>query len=92
MMVTQATRTVLQRLKRFFQPLRASPSLGALALPTEIILMMAAHLNTSSGTTSSGTALALTCRTIYCICFPKHPIQDIEEKDRALTAAGKGRG
>lgn len=43
-----------------------SPSLGAFALPPELIYMISAHLDDLSAV-----SLALTCRTLCVLCFPK---------------------
>ena len=78
------THRVLQCLTRLVQPLRASPGLGAFALPPEIISVIASHLNNSSMT-----SLALTCRSLHGLCFPGHLLLDMAEKGELLLLLEK---
>jgi hypothetical protein len=76
MVVPGAIQWILRRLKTLVRALRASSGLGAFALPTEIILMIASHLNRPSVT-----CLALTCRTLHSLCFPGDPFLNMMEKE-----------
>ncbi|KAF2877033.1 hypothetical protein BDV95DRAFT_589675 [Massariosphaeria phaeospora] len=70
----------LQRLLRRLAMLcRRQHSLGAFALPAELILMIATHLPDASVI-----SLALTCRTLHSLCFPRHPHLNPSEKQELL--------
>jgi hypothetical protein len=64
-MLESATKWISNHTKPLVRQWRASPGLGVLALPHEIILLITSHLNNVSTT-----SLALTCRCLYSICFP----------------------
>jgi hypothetical protein len=83
-MVADATQRVRRRLRTLFRPLRAPSSLGAFALPPEIILIITSHLKNSSIT-----SLALTCRALHSLCFPGQPLLDIAEKEELLLLLEK---
>jgi hypothetical protein len=83
-MVTGTTQWVSLRLTRLLRLLHASSSLGAFALPPEIILMITTHLN-NSGMLS----LALTCRTLHRLCFSDHERLDKADKEELLLLLEK---
>jgi hypothetical protein len=78
-LAARATQWFNQRLVKRAQRRRALPSSGAFALPTEIILMITSHLEFPSTI-----SLALTCRTLYSVCFPKSPPSNLAEKKELL--------
>ena len=84
MVVADASQWVFQRLRYLVRPLWTSSRSRTLALPPEITLMIISHLNDSSTT-----ALALTCRTLYSLCSPRHPISNIAEKEEFLLLLEK---
>jgi hypothetical protein len=84
MMVAGSTNWVSQHLETLIRPLRTSTGLGAFTIPTEIILMIASHLNRPSVT-----CLALTCRTLHSICFPKDRLMNTIEKQDLLLLLEK---
>lgn len=55
------------------------PELGSLALPPEIILMIGERLSQPSLL-----SLALTCWTLYHICFPRSPTLSSDEREEFL--------
>jgi hypothetical protein len=62
MMVAELAQTIYQYFPRLFQFQRVSLGMGALTLPTEIILMIASQLDTISTI-----SLALTCRRLHTV-------------------------
>jgi hypothetical protein len=79
MMVAELAQTIYQYFPRLFQFQRVSLGMGALTLPTEIILMIASQLDTVSTI-----SLALTCRRLYSLCFSTALSLDLTEKKRLL--------
>jgi hypothetical protein len=84
MIVAGVSQWILLRLKTLFRPLCAPSGLGAFALPSEIILMITSHLHISSTT-----CLALTCRTLYAICFSTPALWTLAEKTELLLLLEK---
>lgn len=82
--IADVTQRISQRLKRLFLPLCAPPGLGAFALPPEITLEITSHLDNSSTT-----SLALTCQTLYHICFPGDLLLYMVEKEELLLLLEK---
>jgi hypothetical protein len=62
-----------------FRPRRPRSGLEACVLPPEIFLMIATHLPNPSII-----SLALTCRTLYGLCFPQCPNLNEAEKEELL--------
>jgi hypothetical protein len=62
----------------------SSIRLGAFTLPPEIILIVATYL-----TNPSVISLALTCRTLHCLCFPRHSNLNTAEKEELLLLLEK---
>lgn len=60
------------------------PVLGAFAVPTEITLIISSHLNITSRL-----CLALTCRTLFLVCFPKRLLLESTEKEELLLLLEK---
>ncbi|KAF2797060.1 hypothetical protein K505DRAFT_236332 [Melanomma pulvis-pyrius CBS 109.77] len=73
-----------QRLVTLFRPRRPRSALGAFALPLEIILMIATYL-----TKPSVISLALTCRTLCSLCFPRRPSLNTAEQEELLLLLEK---
>lgn len=69
LVLASACQQVHRRLRSLLEPRSSLRSLGAFALPTEVILIITSQLDTLSST-----ALALTCRTLYSICFGKNEL------------------
>ena len=82
-MIAETTQHIDQRLKGILRPMSAAPTLGAFALPNEIILQITSHLPLSSST-----SLALTCRTLYRSCFPGQ-VLDPKPKEALLLLLEK---
>ncbi|KAH6618834.1 hypothetical protein C7974DRAFT_318139, partial [Boeremia exigua] len=74
MLFTDVGQWISQRVRSLFV---TPPGLGAFTLPVEIILMISSHLDITSRL-----SLALTCRTLFLVCFPKyltlHPVEKEE--------------
>jgi hypothetical protein len=83
-MVTRPSQWVYKCFASLFRLLRASSGLGTFAYPTEIILMIASHLSNVSTM-----SLALTCRTLYSICFSNHLVLDMKAKEELLLLLEK---
>jgi hypothetical protein len=83
-MVVGAIQWLSQRLATLGRPRRPRSSLGAFALPPEIILMVTTNL-----TNPSVISLALTCRTLYSICFPQRPHLNTAENEELLLLLEK---
>lgn len=79
-----AAQWLSQRLVTLFRPRRPRSSLGAFALPPEIILMIATYL-----TKPSVISLALTCRTLRSLCFPRRSRLNTAEKEELLLLLEK---
>jgi hypothetical protein len=84
MMVAEVTQRISGYLTKFLRSLHTSSRLGAFALPPEIILIIISHLNKHSITT-----LALTCTTLYSLCFPEQRLLDVAEKEELLQLLEK---
>jgi hypothetical protein len=65
---------------------RHPPQLGHLSVPPEIILMIVTHLDKTSITSIS---LALTCWTLFHLCFPRSPELSLPEKQDFLLLLEK---
>lgn len=78
-MITGALQQLSRHLRVPGWLLRRQPQLGAFHLPTEITYMISEHL-----TNTSLICLALTCRTLYTICFPRSPHLDATETKELL--------
>ena len=83
-MLVGAAHGLFQRLATLVRPRRTRSGLGAFALPPEIILMVAAYL-----TNPSVISLALTCRTLHSLCFPRSPCLNTAEKEQLLLLMEK---
>jgi hypothetical protein len=79
MMVADLAHTINRRLKRFVPFRHGSSGMGALALPAEIILMIASLLDKVSTI-----SLALTCRRLHSLCFTTALSLDRTEKETLL--------
>jgi hypothetical protein len=84
MMIGDAVQQMNQRLTKFAHRLRGSPGLGAFALPSEIILMIASHMDNPSRL-----ALALTNRRIYSLCCNERLPLNLAEKEKLLLLLEK---
>jgi hypothetical protein len=84
MMVEGAGHWVSQRLNRLTHSIRASSSSGAFALPPEIILMIASHLDSPLKI-----SLSLTCRKLHRLCFHGNPPLSLAEKETLLLLLEK---
>jgi hypothetical protein len=73
-----------RRFLALFRPRRPRSGLGRFALPPELILMIATHLNGLSII-----SLALTCRGLHRLCFPQRPNLNTTEKEELLLLLEK---
>jgi hypothetical protein len=78
-MVAYVAHWVGQRLTKQIRLIRASSSLGAFCLPTEIILMIISHLDGPSKV-----SLSLTCQSLHNLCFSGSPPLDLAGKRSLL--------
>jgi hypothetical protein len=78
-MLVRAARRLFRRLATLIRRRRLAPSLGALVLPPELILMIVECLDTSSAV-----AVSLTCRSLYTLCFPHELRLRTAEKEELL--------
>ena len=83
-MVLGTVRWLFQRLMTLVWPRLPRSTLGAFALPPEIILMITAYLPSPSRL-----CLAITCRTLYDLCFPQHSCLNTAEKEELLLLLEK---
>jgi len=79
-----AAQWLSQRLAILVWPRRLRSGLGAFVLPPEIILMVATYL-----TNPSVISLALTCRTLHTLCFPRSSHLNRAEKEELLVLPEK---
>lgn len=84
MVFAGASQWVRRRLRHLVQPLRTSSRSGLLALPQELTLMVTSHLDICSTT-----ALALSCRAFYSLCYPGVLPRDSAEKKALLLLLEK---
>jgi hypothetical protein len=82
-MVVDVARWLAQRFTLPW-PCRPPAGLGAFALPPEITLLIATHLPKPAVV-----SLALTCRTLYNVCFPQRPLLDTAKKEELLLLLEK---
>ncbi|KAH7371569.1 hypothetical protein BKA66DRAFT_444026 [Pyrenochaeta sp. MPI-SDFR-AT-0127] len=83
-MVVSVVYELFQRLAILVRLWRPRPGLGAFALPPEITLMIATHLSNPSVI-----SLALTCRHLHSLCFPRPPRLNTPEKEALLLLLEK---
>ncbi|KAF2451699.1 hypothetical protein P171DRAFT_347695 [Karstenula rhodostoma CBS 690.94] len=86
-MVMRAARWLSRQLTRLVRYLHPSPGLGALALPPELIFIIAGYLDTPSAV-----SLSLTSRTMYTLCFSTMPHMDPKGKEELLLWLEKDNG
>lgn len=79
MILAHFTSSTKRCLTRLVQSQHGTSDMGALALPAEIILMIASHLDKISTI-----SFALTCRRLRSLCFPPAPSLNLAEKEKVL--------